>query len=130
MDAAALSRSLLAIPRDIQADLAIRAGFVALRSISDFFGVHYHADVQPTDRTSVTREMFEAAADELEEAGLPLVQDRDQAYRDFNGWRVNYDRTLLAIARLIVAPEARWNTMEQRMEFGLFEPDYPHEHPV
>lgn len=118
MDAAALSRSLLAIPRSVQADLAIRAGFVALRSIADFFSITYDPRPGQSDPTSVTRAKFDAAAEELEAAGLPLVTDRDQAFRDFNGWRVNYDRTLLAISRLIVAPEAHWNGAAERDALG------------
>ncbi|MBI3745688.1 MAG: hypothetical protein HY264_04040 [Chloroflexi bacterium] len=118
MDAAALSRSLLDIPRDVQADLAIRAGFVALRSIADFFGIAYDPHPAQGDPTSVTREKFDLAAFELEAAGLPLKEDRDQAFRDFNGWRVNYDRTLLAISRLIVAPVAHWNGTSERESLG------------
>ncbi|MEO7664298.1 MAG: hypothetical protein ABIV26_04170 [Candidatus Limnocylindrales bacterium] len=121
MDAAALSRSLLDIPKDIQADLAIRAGFVALRSIADFFGIDYDAKPNPDDRTSVSREMFEAAAGELSAAGVPIRADRDQAFRDFNGWRVNYDRTLLALSRLIVAPPALWNGPDERATIGELE---------
>jgi hypothetical protein len=118
MDAAALCRSLLDIPKDIQADLAIRAGFVALRSIADFFGIDYDPRPAQTSPTSVTRDKFDLAAFELEAAGLPLREDRDQAFRDFNGWRVNYDRTLLAISRLIVAPPALWNGPAERETLG------------
>lgn len=114
MDAGALTRSLLDIPKDVQADLAIRAGFVALRSIADFFGIAYDPHPDQADPTSVDRAAFDAATAELESAGLPLVADRDQAFRDFNGWRVNYDRTLLAISRLVVAPDARWNGAAER----------------
>ena len=32
--------------------------------------------------------------DELETRGLPLVADRDEAWRNFAGWRVNYDASL------------------------------------
>jgi len=39
LDAAALSRSTLEIARDPQADLCIRAGYIALRQIADFFRV-------------------------------------------------------------------------------------------
>ena len=125
MDAAALCRSLLDIPKDIQADLAIRAGFVALRSIADFFGIEYDPRPAQSDATSVTREKFDLAAFELEAAGLPLRIDRDQAFRDFNGWRVNYDRTLLAISRLIVAPPANWNGTAEREAFGGVRPNRP-----
>jgi hypothetical protein len=41
---------------------------------------------------------------------LPLVADRDQAWRDFNGWRVNYDRVLIALAGLVMAPPAPWSS--------------------
>lgn len=123
MDAAALCRSLLDIPKDIQADLAIRAGFVALRSIADFFGIAYDLRPAQTDPTSVTREKFDQAAAELEAAGIPLRPDRDQAFRDFNGWRVNYDRTLLAISRLVVAPAAFWNGAAEREMLGRIDLD-------
>ena len=41
-------------------------------------------------------------------AGVPLKADREQAWRDFAGWRVNYDSVLLALAELMMAPPARW----------------------
>ena len=122
LDAAALSRSLIDIPKDVQADLAIRAGYLCLRRIADFFGIRYDASPAATDPTSVTREKFDAAAAELEEAGIPLRADRDVAFADFSGWRVNYDRPLLAISRLVLAPEAHWNTGEDRAAFGRFGP--------
>ena len=122
LDAAALSRSLLAIPKDVQADLTLRAGYICLRRIADFFGIKYDPSPARTDPTSVTREKFDTAAAELETAGLPLRADRDAAFEDFNGWRVNYDRPLLALSRLILAPEARWNTAEDRAAFGRFGP--------
>ncbi len=114
LDAASLLRSLVDVPRDPQADLAIRAGYVALRRISDYFRIPYEAHPQATDPTAVTREMFETAADELAAAGLMLREDRDAAFRDFNGWRVNYDRPLLALSRLVDAPLARWNGAAER----------------
>ena len=122
LDAAALSRALLDIPREVQADLAIRAGYIALRRIADFFGIEYEAAPARTDPTSVTREKFDAVAAQLETAGLPLHADRDAAFLDFSGWRVNYDRPLLALSRLILAPEALWNGWPERDEFGRFGP--------
>jgi len=122
LDATALSRSLLDIPADVQADLTIRAGTTALRRIADFFGIKYNATPTLDDVTSVTRAKFDAVAAELEAAGLPLRPDRDAAYRDFNGSRAAYDRPLLALSRLVLAPEALWNTWPDRDEFGRFGP--------
>ena len=122
LDAAALSRSLLDVPRDVQADLTIRAGYIALRRIADFFGIKYDPAPARADPTSVTREKFDIVAAELETVGLALRADRDAAFLDFNGWRVNYDRPLLALSRLVLAPEALWNGWPERDEFGRFGP--------
>ncbi len=110
LDAAALANSTLDIPRDPQADLCIRAGFLALRYICDFFGVKYDPEPKPTDPISIHREEFDAACDELAANGIPLKPDRDQAWRDYSGWRVNYDTPLLSLAGLTMAPEAPWSS--------------------
>ena len=109
MDSAAIVRSSVAIPMDVQADLTIRAGYLALRRIGDFFGFEYDPHGGPDDVTSIDRARFEAALDVLAAAGVPIVPDRDQAWRDFNGWRVNYDAVLRRLERLTVAPTPWWD---------------------
>jgi hypothetical protein len=111
LDAAALSASTLDIPHDAQADLCIRAGFIALRHIADFFRISYNPDPAPTDPISIRRAEFDAVCEELASHHVPLKADRDQAWRDFAGWRVNYDTALLALARLTMAPPGvLWST--------------------
>ena len=34
--------------------------------------------------------------------------DRDQAWRDFAGWRVNYDTVVTILAGFVLAPYAPW----------------------
>jgi hypothetical protein len=109
MDAAALARSAVAIPMDVQADLVIRSGYLALRRICDFFRIAYDAQPKPTDPTSIDRARFDHAFDVLAEAGVPMVADRDQAWRDFNGWRVNYDAVLRSLEKLTMAPAPWWD---------------------
>jgi hypothetical protein len=41
---------------------------------------------------------------------VPLKADLEQAWRDFAGWRVNYDRVLLSLASLTMAPYAPWSS--------------------
>lgn len=108
MDAAAITRSAVAIPMDVRADVMIRAGYLALRRISDVFGVQYPAAPAPDGPTSVDRARFEEALDVIARAGVPIVADRDQAWRDFNGWRVNYDAALRGLERLTLAPTSWW----------------------
>src|SRR5258708_14966174 len=114
LDGAALVRSVVDIPADSQADLCIRAGFLALRYIAAFFRISYNPNPSPTDPISVSRAEFEAALDEMAAAGVPLKADREQAWRDFAGWRVNYDTVLLALAQLMLPPPARRSSHRRR----------------
>jgi hypothetical protein len=122
LDAASIMASSVDLERQVQAEICIRAGYLALRRISDYFGIPYDPDPRPDDPISVTREEFEAARDRLAAAGVPLKPDRDQAWRDFAGWRVNYDRVLLALATLTSAPYAPWSSDRglTGMRAGLF----------
>ena len=110
LDAAALAASTLDIPRDVQAELCIRAGYLALRRICDFFALPYNPQPAPGDSISVTRAEFDAACEQLASVGVPLKPDREQAWRDFSGWRVNYDTPLLLLASTITAPPALWSS--------------------
>jgi hypothetical protein len=110
LDAAALAASTLDIPRDPQADLCIRAGYLALRRIADFFGIAHDPNPTPHHPISIGREEFDDACARLMQAGVPLKPDRDQAWHDFTGWRVNYDTVLLRLAALTMAPYAPWSS--------------------
>jgi hypothetical protein len=124
MDAAALVRSSVATPLDVQADLMIRAGYLALRRISEYFGIPYDPHPAQDAPTSIDRLRFEAAVDVLAASGVPVVEDRDRAWRDFNGWRVNYDTVLRALERLTMAPTPWWDRpMHSAWETDEPEPD-------
>lgn len=115
LDAAALQASTIDVPRDAQAELCIRAGYLALRHIADYFGIAYGLRPEPGDplspsHISIKRAEYDTAYDQLLAAGLALKPDRDQAWRDFAGWRINYDAVLLALAELTMAPPAQWST--------------------
>lgn len=121
LDAAALANALLDVPRDPQADLCIRAGYIALQRIAAFFRIPFNPLPAADDPISVTREEFDAACDDLAAGGVPLKPDRDQAWRDFCGWRVNYDAVLLALADLTMAPYAPWSSDRgTRVKLPLF----------
>jgi hypothetical protein len=118
LDAAALTVSVVDIPHDPQADLCIRGGYIALREIASFFKIPYDPNPKPTDPISITREEFDVACEQLEKGNVPLKPDRDQAWRDYAGWRVNYDTVLLVLARLTMAPWAPWSS--DRMPGQIF----------
>jgi hypothetical protein len=110
LDTAAISTSLIAKPHDARNDLLIRSGFLCLRRIADYFGIEYEPDPRPDDPISVTRREFNLLCVELEAAGVPLKPDRDQAWLDYAGWRVNYDTVLIALCALVMAPPAIWSS--------------------
>jgi hypothetical protein len=110
LDSASLVNAAVDVPHDVQADLCIRAGYLALRRIADFFRIAYDPSPKPGDPISVTRGEFDAAYDRLASQGVPLKPDREQAWTDFSGWRINYDTTLLALSVLTMAPYAPWSS--------------------
>jgi hypothetical protein len=111
LDAASIALAALDIPYEPSAALCIRAGFLALRRIANYFQIPNPQDPRyPADSISISREEFEEVLDELARNGLPVKADREQSWRDFAGWRVNYDSSLLSICRLVMAPYARWSS--------------------
>ena len=110
LDAAAITAACVDVPRNYRAELCLRSGYLSLRHIAAVFDLAFDPDPSPTDPISVTREELEAVLDDLAANDVPLRQDRDQAWRDFAGWRVNYDEALLGLCALIVPPTAPWSS--------------------
>jgi hypothetical protein len=111
LDAAAVSLAVLDHESDstdsrTNAALCIRAGSLALRDIAEYFDIEVDKNPQPTDPISINRDSFDAAYDQLVDAGVP-VNDRDQAWLAWAGWRVNYDAPLVALAELTASPTTR-----------------------
>jgi hypothetical protein len=110
LDAASLFASTVEGPRVPEAEFMIRSGYLCLRHIADFFQIPVDHDPRPDDPIRVAREEYDVAYDRLVRTGVPVRADRDQAWRDFAGWRVNYDAALIGLAKLTVAPWAPWSS--------------------
>ncbi len=111
LDAAAITLSTIDIPYDVSAALSIRAGFLTFRRIATYFDIPIPQDPHyPDTPICVERAEFDEVLDKLAEAGLPVKADREQAWRDFAGWRVNYDRALILLCGLVMAPRAPWSS--------------------
>jgi hypothetical protein len=108
LDAASLYLACVDQPPRPAANLCIRGGYTTLRRICDLYGIPYDADPAPDDPIALSRDEFDQAYARLGEAGYPLREDRDQAWRDFAGWRVNYDGPLLSLAVVLDVPYAPW----------------------
>lgn len=112
LDTAALLLAVVDCEFDrMKAMLCLRAGYLALTRISDVFRIDYDIDPHfPDHKISISREEFNAVCETLAEEDVPLLPDLDNAWRDFAGWRVNYDQQLLALAAMIRAPYAQWSS--------------------
>lgn len=110
LDAAAMYQAAVAAERSAAAALCIRSGFLCLREVADQFLIPYDHDPEPGDPISVTRAEFDECWEQMDAAGVPLVADRDQAWVDWSGWRVNYDSALLGLCALIEPPPAPWSS--------------------
>ncbi len=108
LDGASFWAGAIEHPKDPDVQLCIRSGYLALRRISDMFNVAYDPDPPSDGPISVSREEWDDALEEMAEAGLPVLPDRDKAWEAWRGWRVNYDAVLLNLARLVEAPPTPW----------------------
>ncbi len=110
LDIAALHMSVINTAREPNAALMLRTGYLSLRHVAKYFGITYDPDPAPDRPISITEDEFNAFYDEVAGAGVPVRQDRDLAWRDYAGWRVNYDEVLLALCALTIAPESPWSS--------------------
>lgn len=110
LDTAAISLSAIDIERRPEPAVVIRGGTLCLRAIAAFYGVPFDPAPAPSDPISIYRQEFDLLVDELADQGIPVVADREQAWRDFAGWRVNYDTVLLALCAMCDAPPTPWSS--------------------
>ncbi len=98
----------------------IRSGYLCLRHLAEFFFIDVDPDPRPDDPISIAREEFDEVYERLRTSGVPVREDRDRCWRDFAGWRVNYDAALVQLARLTMAPRVPWSS--DRYEDGHYVP--------
>lgn len=110
LDTAGLAVSALDLPPSPRAAVTVRAGFLALRAIAGYFRIPFDPEPAPNAPISIYRGEFDLLLDELEAQGLPVKADRDAAWQDFSGWRVNYDAPLIGLCALVEAPAASWSS--------------------
>lgn len=109
LDAAALFNAVVDLKPSPTAGLCIRSGWLSLRRLADYFKVEYPKNVTTDIHVTITREEFDLVLARLERSGVPLVSDRDEAWRDFVGWRVNYDAIIENFYTRFNSPRIDWN---------------------
>ncbi|MEM7336647.1 MAG: hypothetical protein AAF490_31500 [Chloroflexota bacterium] len=108
LDSASMILSAVDIPYNAKAPFLIRTGYLSLNRIARFFQVAHTETPDLTAPISISKAEFFNAFDALAQQDVPMVADREKAWVDFYGWRINYDRALLSLAALTMAPYAEW----------------------
>ena len=118
LDAAALFNAVVDYEPSPTAGMCIRAGWLTLRRVADYFRIPYPVVVDRSMPISISRADFDIVLERLELSGVPLVDDRDAAWSDFVGWRVNYDAIIEECYGLFTCPRTDWSQALIQPLFG------------
>ena len=110
LDAAALFNAAVDETPSPTAGLCIRSGWLNLRRLADYFHVPYPVAPDRTMPISIARADFDAVLERLTRSGIAIVPDREAAWWDFVGWRVNYDAIVEALLERFTCPRTDWHT--------------------
>jgi hypothetical protein len=110
LDSAALFLALSpkAAP-EVPARLCLRSGFLCFNRIARAMGFDIPEEPDPEAGTSLTYAEFLEAVTRMREVDFPIEREPAQAWPEFVGWRVNYERAAYAIADAIYAVPAKWS---------------------
>jgi hypothetical protein len=110
LDSAALFLALSpkAAP-EIPARLFLRSGFSCINRIARAMGYDIPLEADPDAGISLTYDEFLEAVARMREVQFPLERDPEQAWPEFVGWRVNYERAAYAVAAAVHAVPAMWS---------------------
>ncbi len=110
LDSAALYLSLSpsAAP-EIAARLCLRGGFTCLTRIALAIGLDLPQEADPATGISLGYDDFLAAVERMRAVDFPIERSPEEAWPDFVGWRVNYEKAAYGIAGAIFAPPALWS---------------------
>ncbi|MDA8263262.1 MAG: hypothetical protein M0Z47_10585 [Actinomycetota bacterium] len=109
LDSASMHLALAPQEAPMQARLCVQAGFQALRDIAQSLRIPFDPDPLPTQPIAVTRAEFDEAVEKLRLAGFPIERDGAEAFRHFQGWRVNYEHVIHDLCYRVDAVPAPWS---------------------
>jgi hypothetical protein len=119
MDSAALYHAVSPSQTPRQARLCLSMGTNCLRSMAGVLKIPFDPDPIPTAGTRLTKAEFARGFERLADVQFPLERDLDDAWRHFQGWRINYESIVDGLTRLIMPPPAPW--LLPRPELGATE---------
>lgn len=92
----------------LEARLALRMGFSALRAIAETVGLEVDHDPDPDSAIALTYEEYLQGVARIASTSFRTERTPEQAWPDFRGWRVNYEAVAYALASRLDAVPAPW----------------------
>jgi hypothetical protein len=77
--------------------------------IARAMGFDIPEEADPKAGISLTYAEFLDAVARMRQVGFPIERTPEEAWRDFAGWRVNYERAAYAVAAAVFAVPALWS---------------------
>lgn len=93
----------------VPARLCLRGGFECLTRVARAMGCDVPETADPAAGISVTYDEFLEAVERMRKVDFIIERDPADAWPDFVGWRVNYEKAAYAIAAAIDAAPALWS---------------------
>jgi len=93
----------------VPARLCLRSGFECFNQVARALGVQVPDEADPSMGIRLTYDDFLKGIAHLRKVDFPIERDPADAWQDFLGWRVNYERAAYAVAYAVDAVPALWS---------------------
>jgi hypothetical protein len=93
----------------VPARLCLRSGFICFNRVARAMGFDIPDEADPEAGIALTYAEFLDAVARMKEVGFPVERTPEEAWPEFVGWRVNYERAAYAVADAIYAVPAKWS---------------------
>src|SRR5215470_565519 len=93
----------------VPARLCLRSGFLCFNQIAVAMSIQVPDERNPGDTISLTYEEFLDAIERMRYVDFPIERDPAEAWPEFVGWRVNYERSAYGVAAAVDAVPAMWS---------------------
>jgi hypothetical protein len=93
----------------VPARLCLRSGFICFNRVARAMGFDIPDEPDPEAGIALTYAEFLDAVARMREVGFPIERTPEEAWPEFVGWRVNYERAAYAVAAAIYAVPGKWS---------------------
>ena len=93
----------------VPARLCLRGGFLCFNQIARAMGIDVPDERNPGKTISLTYSEFLEAIERMREVDFPIERDPAEAWPEFVGWRVNYERAAYGVAAALDVVPALWS---------------------